>query len=133
MLLRSIAPTLVAGAIALGSLSAAPTWAADGDVVATGMFAGASGHTISGTVQVTKSTEGYVVSFGSDFRFDGAPDPKLGFGKDGYVASSKFGELNSARGQQSYVIPAGIDAAEYDQVWIWCEKYDVPLAVAELN
>ena len=68
-----------------------------------------------------------------DFKFDGAPDPKLGFGKNGYVRSPQLSTLRSNSGKQSYEIPSMIDPADYAEVWVWCERYSVPLGVATLK
>jgi hypothetical protein len=103
------------------------------DVVAEGDFVGQSQHTASGTVKVVRADDGAIVVFDDNFRFDGAPDPKLGFGKDGYVKSTKFSALKSNAGGQVYEIPASIDPEKYNEVWIWCETYNVPLGVAELQ
>ncbi|WP_432612907.1 DM13 domain-containing protein, partial [Litoreibacter halocynthiae] len=35
-------------------------------------------------------------------------------------------------GASTYKIPAGIDPDDYNEVWIWCEKFNVPLGVAKL-
>ena len=98
-----------------------------------GSFAGKSGHTASGHVSVVETDKGTVVRLEEDFRFDGAPDPKLGFGKGGYAKESKFGPLERNSGQQEYLLPSRIDPEKYDEVWIWCEKYNVPLGVAEIQ
>ncbi|MGI9409804.1 MAG: DM13 domain-containing protein, partial [Hyphomicrobiaceae bacterium] len=37
------------------------------------------------------------------------------------------------KGEQTYEIPARLDPAKFSQVWIWCEKFSVPLAVAEIK
>ena len=103
-------------------------------IVAIGEFEGRSDHVVSGGVTVLKTDTGYVVVLEPDFSLDGAPDPKLGFGKNGYNASAKFSEeLRSEKGVQAYGIPASIDPEEYDEVWVWCEKFDVPLGVAHLK
>jgi len=68
----------------LGTTLAAPVAASAQDqVLASGAFRGQSGHVASGSVRVLKTAQGAVVVLGPDFKFDGAPDPKLGFGKDG--------------------------------------------------
>ena len=102
-------------------------------IVATGEFEGRSDHVVSGGVTVLKTDTGYVVVLEPDFSLDGAPDPKLGFGKNGYKASAKFSERRSEKGVQAYSISASIDPEEYDEVWVWCEKFDVPLGVAHLK
>ena len=94
-----------------------------------GAFEGASGHEASGTVTV----EGSTVTFGDDFTFDGAPDPQVALGNDGYDADTLFAPLEADTGRQTYELPEGIDPAGYNEVWIWCEEFDVPLAVAPLE
>ncbi len=118
------------GAVVLAAPVAAT---AQDQVLASGEFRGQSGHAASGGVRVLKTTQGAVVVLGPDFKFDGAPDPKLGFGKNGYVKSTQFSALESNSGEQTYDIPATIDPADYTEVWVWCEKYSVPLGVATLQ
>ncbi len=75
-----------------------------------------------------------VVVLEDDFDFDGAPDPKLGFGKDGkYDHGSQISPLGSNKGRQVYEVPASIDPEAYNQFYVWCEKYSVPLGVADLK
>ncbi len=105
----------------------------DEQVLASGKFRGKSGHAASGGVKVVKTADGIRVVLEPDFRFDGAPDPKLGFGKNGYVKSTQFSALKSNSGEQTYRIPSSIDPAEYGEFWIWCQQYSVPLGVATLK
>ena len=120
--------TVVAAVVAVPA-----TASAQGEVLASGAFGGKSGHAASGGVSVVKGPSGIQVVLGPDFKFDGAPDPKLGFGRNGYVETTKFSALRSNSGAQRYDIPATIDPAGYTEVWIWCEKYNVPLGVATLK
>ena len=80
-----------------------------------------------------ETDNGYVVLLEQDFSLDGAPDPKLGFGRKGVRAFKKFSELRTDEGIQAYSIPASIDPKKYDLLWVWCEKFNVPLGVAELR
>ena len=101
---------------------------------AEGTFKGASGHKTSGTVTIEQDGDGYIAILQSNFNFDGAPDPKLGFGKNGsYDGSSKIAHLGKLNGLQVYKIPAGIDVGAYNEFYVWCEKYSVPLGVAKLQ
>ena len=112
----------------------APVTASAADhVLASGTFSGQSGHAASGGVSVVKTAKGAQVVLDPNFKFDGAPDPKLGFGKNGYVKSTQFSPLKSNRGGQTYEIPTAIEPTDYTEVWIWCEKYAVPLGVATLK
>ena len=131
---RSLAITLATLGAVLAAVLAAPVAASAQDqVLASGEFRGKSGHAASGGVSVVKTATGAVVVLAPDFKFDGAPDPKLGFGKNGYVKSTQFSELKSNSGKQTYDLPAAIDPADYTEVWVWCEKYAVPLGVATLE
>ena len=64
-------------------------------------------------------------------RLDGVPDPVLGFGKDGYVKATQFSKLNAKAGLQVYALPAEFDVATYNEVYVWCAKFGVPLGVAK--
>ena len=74
-----------------------------------------------------------VVHFLDDFFFDDALDLKVALGKDGYDRSTLMGNLKKNSGKSSYEIPASIDPSQYNEVWIWCEKFNVPLSVAKIN
>ncbi len=102
--------------------------------LATGTFVGASGHATSGGVSIVQTDAGKMVVLEDDFSFDGAPDPKVGFGRDGvYDPASQLAPLDANKGRQTYSIPASVDLAKYNEVYIWCEKFNVPLGVAKLN
>ena len=98
-----------------------------------GAFQGASGHRTSGTASVEQTSQGYVLTLGRDFRFDGAPDPKLAFGRNGYTRGTIFARLNSNSGLQRYRIPANLDVSQFTEVWLWCERFNVPLGVARIQ
>jgi hypothetical protein len=104
------------------------------DVLASGTFAGASGHKTSGGVAVVRTDAGAMVVLQEDFSLDGAPDPKVGFGRDGaYDKSSQLAPLGANKGHQTYQLPASVDPAKYNEVYIWCERFSVPLGVAKLQ
>ncbi len=124
---------MLALAFSAAALAAPLAALAQDQVLASGTFRGQSGHAASGGVSVVKTAKGTLVVLAPDFKFDGAPDPKLGFGKNGYVKSTQFSKLNSNSGKQSYEIPSTIDPADYTEVWVWCERYSVPLGVATLK
>lgn len=94
-----------------------------------GTFTGASNHVTTGTAEIA----GRTVTLLDDFTFDGAPDPKVSLGKDGHRDEWILAPLQSNSGEQSYAIPANIDLDSVNEVWIWCEKFNVPLGVAKLN
>lgn len=107
---------------------------AGSDVVSSGTFRGANKHITSGGITVVKTAAGTLIILDRDFSLDGAPDPKLGFGKDGkYDSAAKVAHLSKKNGLQVYKVPAGIDASKYNELYVWCEKFSVSLGVAALK
>jgi len=101
----------------------------------TGTFIGASDHITTGGVSIVKNADGTsTITFDSSFSLDGAPDPQVGFGKDGaFAAESNLGLLKQIKGTQSYIVPANLDISDYNELYIWCVKFGVPLGVAALS
>ena len=91
---------------------------------------GVSNHFTTGRVKIAKKDGGYAINFLDDFTFDGAPDPKIALGNNGYDKSTLMGKLTPNSGS-SYTIPAGINPDDFNEVWIWCEKFNVGLGVAK--
>lgn len=119
------------GSSALLASTALPAFAAGHGRI--GEFTGASNHDTKGRAElVTQNGKSQVILL-DDFWFDGAPDPKVALGRDGYDKNTLMGLLKANSGKQTFDVPAGIDAAQYNEVWIWCEKFNVPLGVAKLN
>lgn len=119
------------------TMAAAALLALTGEALAgsgSGTFSGLSGHETSGAVEVVQSAEGWQVRLASDFRFDGAPDPRVGFGRGGaFAEGTDFEVLERNEGEQVYSVPDGIDPAAFDEVYIWCRQYAVPLGVAPIR
>ena len=110
------------------------THAITGQETATGGFRGLKGHVTTGTASIIRSGKSWAVSLGSDFSFDGAPDPQIAFGNNGeYTKGTSFAKLRKNKGAQVYVIPNSLDVGDYLEVYIWCEKFTVPLGVAKLK
>ena len=106
--------------------------AADG--AGSGTFSGLSNHITTGGVEVVQTDAGWEIRLAADFTFDGAPDPRVGFGRDGkFVDPTDFEVLRANAGEQVYKVPANIDPANFDEVYIWCRKFSVPLGVAQIN
>ncbi|WP_268880509.1 DM13 domain-containing protein [Jiella pelagia] len=106
---------------------------ASAETLKSGRFSGDSGHDVSGAVTIERGEGGAVLNFGPDFSFDGAPDPKVAFGSDGYDPKTLIGPLKADSGPQSYAVPADFDPAGYNEVWIWCEEFAVPLGMAKIQ
>lgn len=97
-----------------------------------GEFAKKNNYAVTGRAELVKEGNGYVVNLLDDFSFAKAPDPKIALGRNGYDKKTLMGLLKSTKGASTYQVPAGINAEQYNEVWIWCEKFNVPLAVATL-
>lgn len=112
----------------------APQQAAAVQKISSGSFSGRSDHVTTGTATLVKTGKGYKVVLSGDFELDGAPDPIVAVGNgETYVAANKLGALKNRTGAQSYELPANITPAQFSQVYIWCEKFSVPLGVATLG
>jgi len=53
-------------------------------------------------------------------------------GDKGHVTTGILGKLSSLNGEQVYALKPGLDIADYDQIYIWCEQFSVPLGHANL-
>ena len=123
------------GLAAAAMILMAPMTAYAGGKHSSGSFTGASDHITTGGVKVIKTAHGgAVVILDSDFSLDGAPDPSVAFGKDGkYADASNLGVLQNLNGLQIYRVPATVNVDDYNEVYIWCTKFSVPLGVASLK
>ncbi|WP_298916645.1 DM13 domain-containing protein [uncultured Roseobacter sp.] len=100
-----------------------------------GSFIGKSDHITTGGVTVVKNADGTAtVTLDEKFSLDGAPDPRVAFGKDGsYAPEADLGVLQNLNGKQVYTVPASVNVDDYNEIYIWCLKFSVPLGVAALN
>ena len=131
---RLFIAALLAFATAAGASFLSSSAVAGEDVLSSGRFHGLNGHATEGSVVIKKTDDGAVAVLEEDFSFDGAPDPKLGFGKDGrYDRASQISHLGNNKGRQVYEVPTHVDPEAYNEFYVWCEKYNVPLGVADLK
>ncbi|WP_424933819.1 DM13 domain-containing protein [Amaricoccus macauensis] len=130
---RDFLRTTLAGlAVSLAPLPAALR-AEELRVLKQGSFSGRSAHVTTGSAAITEQDGRHFVSLGHDFSFDGAPDPKVALGRDGYDGDTILGPLQSNAGAQTYALPEGFNPADYNEIWVWCERFDVPLGVASIG
>jgi len=120
--------------LALGaalSFSAATAFA--GDVA--GTFTGLKGYGTKGGVTITENADGtHTVTLASNFSMKQAPDPQIGFGNNGkFTKGTNISLLKSNKGAQSFIVPANIDPDDFNEVYVYCVQYSVPLGVAKLN
>ena len=114
--------------------SKAPVVASSAQTVSKGNFSGRSDHITTGQVSLERTANGYQIRFAADFSLDGAPDPVVALGNgETYVAANKLGVLKNKTGAQVYQLPANFTPGQFSQVYVWCEKFSVPLGVADLS
>ena len=41
-----------------------------------------------------------------------------------------LGSLKGNQGSQNYVVPTGVDVAQYKTVLLWCRRFSTPIAIA---
>lgn len=92
-------------------------------------------HSGEGTIEVIETSEGPILSFGSNFSVTQGPDlfvylsPNAAGQELGEFAS--LGPLQSISGEQTYTLPANY--RDYKTVIIWCRAFSVTFATAELQ
>ncbi|MEM9550147.1 MAG: DM13 domain-containing protein [Pseudomonadota bacterium] len=120
---------LFTAAATAGATMAAPALADP-----SGQFTGATGHVTKGRATLSGAAGAQTVVLQDDFWFDGAPDPRVGLGRNGkFDPDTDLGELRKNTGGQTYSVPAGLDLSRHNEIYIWCRKFSVPLGVAKLN
>ena len=126
---------LAAATTFLAVTAFAPSLASATETTATGTFSGANDHITTGGVSIVKTSNGgAIVILDTNFSLDGAPDPSVGFGKDGeYVAATDLGDLGELNGLQVFVVPASVNVDDFNEVYIWCDQFSVSLGVASLE
>jgi len=55
------------------------------DAIARGISSGVQSHDSAGTAEILRGDGRTIIRFGADSFLDGAPDPKIGFGRNGFV------------------------------------------------
>ncbi len=125
--------TVLAAGIFMVTAAFASSQALAQETLKSGSLRGAGGHKSSGQVRIVKNGDITKVVFAANFRLDGAPDPRVAFGNGRYVRGTMFARLRKLRGAQEYIVPARFDVSKYTQVWLWCRKFNAPLAVARVR
>ncbi len=90
-------------------------------------------HTASGVAHLFDSNGKKVVYF-DPFSSQNGPDLKVYLSKDAAASDYiRLGSLKSTMGMQAYEVPIDFDATQYHYVHIWCEKYSVVFARADIR
>lgn len=100
----------------------------------TGTLTRASDHETCGAIAVGETDTGREVRLTERFGFDGAPDPCIGFGRDGrFVEGTDFQPLRANEDALTSTGPAGIDPSGSETLFNRCERVSVPLGHAPLT
>lgn len=138
------AQTTAPSAAASPGASLAPSAAAVPRELATGQLISHE-HASSGTVKIIELAdgsrilrfEGLDTSDGPDLRVWLTDAPVIEGTAGWYVfddgAYVDLGALKANKGDQNYVIPAGTNLGDYRSVSIWCARFAVSFAAAELT
>ena len=90
-------------------------------------------HMASGVVHLY-TYQGKNVVYFDPFSSQNGPDLKVYLSKDEAASDYiRLGPLKSTMGMQAYDVPGNFDVTSYHYVHIWCEKYTVVFARAELK
>ena len=107
-----------------------------GEPSAQGTLTGVNGHQASGTVHLVSSEGKYRLHFTPDFSLEKAPDVYVTLTKGPKPvqgASVVIAKLTRFAGEQAFDLPADTDPSQYSHVVLWCKKYSVAIAQAELK
>jgi hypothetical protein len=112
-------------------------------VAAKGEFRDADNvHHGKGTATIFENDSGTIVLRFTNFAATNGPDLKVWLVKAENIKSSAdvkasawvgLGPLKGNIGDQNYVIPEGINLADYRSVVIWCEQFGVLFSAADLK
>lgn len=133
-----IAPLLILAAACSSNSAKVPSALVElnpgGDMIASGSFSGRNDHVVTGAVQIVNVDGAYFLRLGPGFTLDGAPDPRIGFGRSGeYDTTTTFTDLAEIKGEQTYRLPDGFELGTLNEATIWCDDFSVALGVAPLN
>lgn len=91
------------------------------------------GHTAEGIATVYEK-DGKLTVVLDPYSSQNGPDLKVYLSRDEAASDYiRLGNLKSVSGKQSYDVPGTADLTEYHYVHIWCEKYTVVFARAEIK
>lgn len=120
--------------------SAAPL--SPGEVVAHGDSWTRKSNKITGSWEIAKTSSGYELRIGDDFKTRNAPDLKFVLSPNTAGAASNSNALNgglvvsplrSSKGAQTYRFDAGVDLSRYRSLLIHCEQYTKLWGGADLS
>lgn len=134
----------IAAGLSLALLPLAPLMAQEHDPAQHGMaigsptiearVKGAENHRASGTVHITAGGQKGQLHFTPDFSVEKGPDVyiTLANGPRPMAGSVVVARLTKFSGEQTFDLPANTDVSRFSHLVLWCRKYSVAMAVAQL-
>ncbi len=118
--------------------TSAPSASASASVLGTGTFRPLA-HTVSGTASFVRAGDDVSLRF-EDFEVENGPDLFVYLsagdpGGPGRALADDFvdlGRLKGNVGNQNYAVPADTDLERYDTAVVWCRRFTVAFAAAEI-
>jgi len=98
-----------------------------------GSLTGSSGHQASGQAILRDGPMGAILSL-ENISVDRVPDGRIYLARDGDRRKGiELGHLETFKGEVSYTLPDKADAAFFNSVVLWCEKFSVEIGRATLT
>jgi hypothetical protein len=97
-------------------------------------FMAATSHKAAGGYMIEEMGSKRRIALSGDFSVDKVPDPYLVLATSDAPDSKSVWvtKLRSVSGAQSYEIPSGTDLSQYHKLLVWCKKFGVLIASADL-
>ncbi len=103
-------------------------------VLSQGAFSGLAGHNAEGTAQLIQTNGKNYIRLEDDFRATNGPDLFVYLGRSGASAPDvQLAPLKGNSGGQNYLLPDNLNAADYNEVWVWCRAFSIPFGKALLR
>jgi hypothetical protein len=103
------------------------------ELLKNGELSGQKGHTASGVASIYELDGQFYVVL-DPYTSESGPDLKVYLSKDAEASDYiRLGNLQSTTGKQAYSVPGSPDITLYHYVHVWCERYTVEFARAEVK
>ncbi|MGH7702853.1 MAG: DM13 domain-containing protein [Gemmatimonadales bacterium] len=97
-------------------------------------FMGAGGHKAAGDYEIVDANGRKQIKLKDSFAIKKVPDAYLvlAAGDKPDAKSVYVTKLKSLTGAQAYDLPKGVDLSQFSKVLVWCKKFSVLIASADL-
>ena len=110
-----------------------PTTPAAPQVLRSGKLSGVGSYRVTGDFQIVRVGNVTKIVLAQNFSISSVPDPKIGFGNNGYQRGTLFAKVARNSGAQEYIVPANVDLSKHNELWFWCERFNIALGVGKLS